>query len=108
MSTRTSRPRGFVIIAALFFITLTALLIMAISRGFAAESARTRQQAQQTQLEQLLLAGSDTLRAGNKSLDLTPTLPPELQQAGYRLTFNPSQNTLTATTGRQAKSLALQ
>jgi type II secretory pathway pseudopilin PulG len=97
---------GFVIIAALFFVMLASLIVMAVSQGFAAQSSRTRLQAQQTQLEHLLLAGRDTVLAGNKNPDLTPTLPKDLQQAGYKLTQ--TQNTLTATAGHQAKSLTLQ
>lgn len=106
--TPNRRPRAFVMISALIFITLTALIILAVSRGFAAQATRTRLQAQQTQLEQILLAGRDTVHAGNQSPDLTPTLPPELQQAGYKLTFTPAQKTLTATNGHQTRTLHLQ
>jgi hypothetical protein len=101
----SSRPRAFVMISALIFIMLTALIILAVSRGFAAQATRTRLQAQQTQLEQILLAGRDTVQAGHPSPDLTPTLPPELQQAGYKLTL--SNKTLTATVALQTKTLTL-
>ncbi len=104
--TRTSRHQpGYVLIAALIFIMLASLIIMSVTQGFAAQAARTRQQARQTQLEQILLAGRDAVKAGDTSPDLTSTLPKTLQQSGYKLTQ--SAGTLTATSDRQTKTLTL-
>ncbi len=107
MSRSSSRPSGFVFIAALFFVMLAGVVVMSVSRGFAAQAARTRAQGQQAQLEQILLAGRDIVNAGNATPDLSAALPDDLRHGGYQLTYSPQQRLLTAAVGKQVKTLAL-
>jgi hypothetical protein len=119
-TTRHRRPRGgFATLFAIFLLLLIAAVLPALAMTFAADAKRTRSQAEDAQLRQLLLAGaiSATRQAaagGFPTTRRTVALPSELTADGADVSLSSEQRdadrtavTVRATLGKRSREQVL-
>jgi hypothetical protein len=87
---RSARTRGFAMVMAIVLVGMVATTLVALSAGFAHQATRTRLLAEDAQLRQLLLAGTQIAAArlhDSRPADGVVTLPDSLQLSGAALTI---------------------
>jgi type II secretory pathway component PulK len=97
MRAMTTNKRGFAMLVALTLIVLVGAVSAALATLLAADARRTRDEATQAQLRQLMFAGEVTARemldqqsSGNQQIDVS--LPAELARDGAMVKVRLIQN----------------